>query len=98
LSRRFIEDLAVTNLEALSLTSLARWNGRLAYLDADDGSYLSLRAVMAHECTFWSTISQNSLAEVHYSLIRREGDPQEAAVVAACLREARSQVDDIDRF
>jgi Zn-dependent protease with chaperone function len=100
-SRRLIEDLSRDELE-----------GAVAHLIGSIGNgdlRISMRMTAVFEACgllvavmnapFGSQSRRILWRMVRYSLIRREGDPQEAAVVADLLtRSAALEVDDIDRF
>lgn len=100
-SRRLIEDLSRDELE-----------GAVAHLIGSIGNgdlHISMRITAVFEaCGLLVAVmnapfgpqSRRILWQiVRYSLIRREGDPQEAALVADLLtRSAGLEVDDIDRF
>ena len=100
-SRTLIEDLSRDELE-----------GAVAHLIGSIGNgdlRISMRMTAVLEaCGLLTTIMNAPFGPqsrrilwrmVRYSLIRREGDPQEAAVVADLLtRSAGLEVDDIDRF
>jgi len=100
-SRRLIEDLSRDELE-----------GAVAHLIGSIGNgdlRISMRMTAVLEaCGLLMTVINAPFGPqsrrilwrmVRYSLLRREGDPQEAAVVADLLtRSADLEVDDIDRF